>query len=43
MTPEQRKAAAWAVQLLESFFALTGMEPNRLSRGTMQALREMAK
>ncbi len=43
MTPEQRKAVAWAVKLLDSFFALTGMEPKPDNRANMQALREMAK
>lgn len=43
MTPDQRKAAAWAVKLLEGFFALTGMEPKPDSRAHMETLRGMVK
>lgn len=43
MTDEQRKAVAWAIDLLDGFFALTGMEPKPESRSNMKILREMVK
>lgn len=43
MTDEQRLAAAWAVKLLDGFFALTGMTPKPENRARMDALRQMAR
>jgi hypothetical protein len=43
MTPPERQAVAWAVELLGCFFALTGMEPNPDSRQHFARLREMAR
>ena len=43
MTAGERKAAAWAVRLLDGFFALTGMDPKPENRAHFEALRAMAK
>jgi len=43
MTADDRKAIAWAVKLLDGFFALTGMEPKPEGRAFMAALRGMVK
>ncbi|MFN3424874.1 MAG: hypothetical protein ACK40C_09245 [Novosphingobium meiothermophilum] len=43
MTPDERRAAAWAAKLLDSFFALTGTEPKPESRANLETLRAMAR
>lgn len=43
MTPDERRAAAWAAKLLDSFFALTGTEPKPENRSLFETLRAMAR
>lgn len=43
MTPDERQAVAWAVKLLDGFFALTGTEPKPESRSHFETLRAMAR
>lgn len=43
MTPDERKAIAWAVKLLDSFFALTGMAPKPENKARFETLRDMAR
>lgn len=43
MTPDERRAVAWAVKLLDGFFALTGMAPKPENRARFETLRAMAK
>lgn len=43
MTPDDLKAIAWAVKLLDGFFGLTGMEPKPENRRYFEALRKMVK
>lgn len=43
MTREEQQAVAWAVKLLDGFFALTGMDPKPENRARFETLRGMAK
>ena len=43
MTRDEQQAVAWAVKLLDGFFALTGMGPKPENRARFETLRGMAK
>ncbi len=43
MTPDERRAVAWAVKIIDGFFALTGMEPKPENKARFAMLRDMAR
>lgn len=43
MSLDERKAIAWVVNLLDGFFALTGMAPKPENKARFAMLRDMAR
>ena len=43
MSRDEQQAIAWAVKLLDGFFALTGMDPKPENRARFETLRSLAK